>query len=484
MKRRHLPTLGVSVIALAGLIALTRTVIETCPEGESRNGLTCVDSNKISGRSEPSSSQGVIAPNIALDQNKFEGRFSIGDRILFTAEGNPDSEAGASAISSQDYTAAISSFENAVSSGRNNPEPQIYLNNAIARQKGKPYTLAAVVPVDNNSNAAQDILRGIADAQTAFNQSGGVDNRLLEIMIVNDGNKPEFAAAVAERLANDSNMLGVIGHNSSSASLKALPVYESAGLPMISPTSTSTELDGSVFFRTVPSDSETGRKLADYMEANSNIESVSIFYDSNSSYSKSLKQAFISNFDGDVAKEIDLAEGINFDSEIESVAADVSTVLLFPSTATVSRAIGIARANLKLPPDERVQLLGGDALYKSETLTDGGQAVEGMVLAVPWFANTDYAERAEDRWGGRVSWRTASSYDATIAFTQALSGQSGRDSVLSAVRETDVSSSMTSGDQLSFNEQGNRIEEPILVRTVQGGNGPANSKFGFEELSE
>lgn len=469
MKRQYWPTVGVSVVAAA---ALGWALIRDCPEGKIRSGLQCVSEQpKPPGPDDPGGELTEATPD----------RFSRGERILFTDEGNPDSEAGAAAMAAGDYQSAISSFSRAVASSRNEPEPQIYLNNAIARRQGNPYTIAVVVPVDGRSDVAREMLRGVADAQARFKEDSSRD-RLIEIVIANDGNDPNMAASVASKLAEDPSVLGVIGHNSSSATGPALPIYEQAGLAVISPTSTSTSLSSDTFFRTVPSDAGTGEKLAAHATSRLNADRVVAFYASGSSYSESLLQAFKDNFSGEVTAEVDLtAEDFDFDNEIDRISGGVDAILLFPNTKMVPRAIGIAKANRKLL-EGRFALLGGDALYQGNTLTEGGVAVEGMVLAVPWFADTAYADDAEGRWGGQISWRTASSYDAGQAFANALSGDASRGSVLSAMKEIGLSGAETSGNPLKF-EGGDRAGEPLLVKATRDGNKPQGSQFGFELLN-
>ncbi|MDB9535020.1 ABC transporter substrate-binding protein [Dolichospermum planctonicum CS-1226] len=69
--------------------------------------------------------------------------------------------------------------------------------------------------------------------------------------------------------------------------------------------------------------------------------------------------------------------------------------------------------------------MGRQTLYSNDTLIKGGKAVEGMILSVPWFRETSqakaFAEKSGKKWGGGISWRTATSFDATQAFIQALS---------------------------------------------------------------
>jgi branched-chain amino acid transport system substrate-binding protein len=412
-------------------------------------------------------------------------RFSSGERTLFTYRGNFARDRGIAAFASGDYAQAATFFEQATQSAPNDPESQIYYNNARARQAGNPIVIAAVVPIDDKATSAEEILRGIADAQTQVNDAGGANQRLLEVVLVNDGNDPDQAASVAQQLASDAKILGVIGHNSSDASAKALPIYEAAGLAMISPTSTSTVLSSKTFFRTVPSDQAAGEALAEYVATRLNIKQVAVSYDSNSNYSNSLQQAFTSKFQslgGQVMQPpIDLASpSLDVQGEIANVAGQVRGLLLFPSTKTTSVAIALARQNAQLPADQQLKLVGGDALYNPTTLTDGGDAVKGLVLTVPWYPQTEYAKTAERRWLGQVSWRTASSFDATKALSAALAQAGDRAAVVQALRSVNLPAAQTAGEPLQFSQTGDRTEDPILVEAISGSAAPQGAKFGFQ----
>ncbi|MBW4660768.1 MAG: ABC transporter substrate-binding protein [Drouetiella hepatica Uher 2000/2452] len=412
-------------------------------------------------------------------------RFSSGERTLFTYRGNFDRDRGIAAFAQGDYAQAITAFEKATRSSPNDPEPQLYANNARARQTGNPLTIAVVVPIDNQATSAEEILRGVADAQTQFNTAGGASQRLLEVMLVNDSNDPVQAAAVAQQLASDPNILGVIGHNSSDTTAKALPIYESAGLAMISPTSTSTVLSGKTFFRTVPSDQLAGETLADYVSNRLNIKQVAVFYDSASNYSNSIQQAFTGKFTqlgGQVPQPpIDLSSpSLDIKNSVTGAAGTVRAALLFPSTKTTSVAIAVARENAQLPAAQQMQLLGGDALYNPATLTDGGDAVKGLVLTVPWYPQNAYAQTAAQRWLGQVSWRTASSFDAAKALTAALATAIDRPAVLQALRSLNLPADQTAGEPLQFTPTGDRTEKPILVEAASGSAAPQGAKFGFQ----
>lgn len=84
---------------------------------------------------------------------------------------------------------------------------------------------------------------GVADAQTKFNQENGIEDRLLEIAIANDGNAPDIAARIAKQLEANAAVLGVIIHSSSNYTETALLIDKKAQLAVVSPSSTSISLD-------------------------------------------------------------------------------------------------------------------------------------------------------------------------------------------------------------------------------------------------
>lgn len=420
-------------------------------------------------------------------------RFSWGQQTLFSGIGNQLRDQGIEAFQQEDYSKAEQLLKRAVEGKRNDPEPLIFYNNAKAQDKGNPVTLAVVVPVDNKEKSAQEMLRGVAQAQDEINSKGGINGRFVEIVIANDGNDPKAATKVAQALSEDPTILGVIGHNSSNASEAGLSVYATAGLPMISPTSTSTALEGDVFFRTVPSDAAAAETLATYVNEDLDIAKAAIFYNPDSSFSSSLKDAFEKRFTdlgGEVSAEDMTDSDFNPGTQVSTsiLKDDIEAILLFPNTDYTSVAIEIARANAGLEED-RVPLFGGDSLYSIDTLTDGGESVDGLVVAIPWFAaapeSADFTADGEKRWNGTVNWRTAMSYDATQAFFAALSENTedaSRESVLANLKSITLGEDKTSGQAFQFTDDGERQSEPLLVEIRRGENNPPGSEFGYNLL--
>ncbi|MEG3967321.1 ABC transporter substrate-binding protein [Microcoleus sp. T2B6] len=419
---------------------------------------------------------------------------SGGERTLFKGIENSNRDKGIEAFKKHKYEEAYRFFKKARIADRKDPEVEIYFNNAKAlkeqksgnKEKKELVTLAVVVPLDSKDEIAQEILRGVAQAQYKFNDKK--QNRFLKILIAKDGNDPKKAEEVAKKLIKNQDIMGVIGHNTSTVTEAALPQYQTGELAIISPTTTSTsptltsaQPESRVFFRTVPNDTETAKKLAIYAKK---YTKVGICNNPNNTYSDSLTKAFTDSFEKDGRQVV--GEPIDLTYPALDASGVVATMLnnqanasvLLPDTETISVAIEIASAQEKLSQSgtKKLQLLGADALYNPK-IFDGGEAVEGLVLAVPWFRDQKnsktFAAEAKERWKGNVSWRTATSYDATQALIKALpvAQKPSRDAVLKNLKSINLTANETSGSPLSFVNGEREGQKPVLVKVFKGSNG-------------
>jgi len=408
---------------------------------------------------------------------------SRGDKTLFPNIPNRFRDQGIEAFKNGNYQEAAKLFKQAINANPYDPEVLIYYNNARASQNISSVSLAVVVPIDSktNNDNAQEILRGVAQAQNQFNDNQGSNGLLLKVVIVNDSNNPEEAKQVVQEIVKDDSILGVIGHNSSDVTKAVIPEYEKAGLAIISSTATSNLLKSSVFFRVVDSDEIAGKKLAQYSNS-LGFKKVVIFNNPNSAYSKSITKVFTNEFEkmgGKVLLTIDLSDE-KFDPREEVITGidefQAEAAILFPDTEHTNSTIEIAKANKELNNNSPLGLLGGHTLYSNDTLIKGGKAVEGMILSVPWFRETsqakDFADKSGKEWGGGISWRTATSFDATQAFIQALSKDNTQDNnranVLERLQKVKLNNKETSGYALQFTKERERQGQSVLVEVKNG----------------
>ncbi|MEN9230355.1 MAG: ABC transporter substrate-binding protein [Thermostichus sp. DG02_5_bins_236] len=415
------------------------------------------------------SSSGISSGSLTL---------SSGERSLF-ADSSPMTIAAAELLRQGNLTAAIPVLETTLQNNRNDPEARVFLNNARAQQQGNPLSVAVVVPISSNPDRAKETLRGVAQAQEDFARRGGLGGRLLRVVIADDGDNPEQAAAVAKALVEQPEVLGVVGHNASDATIAAAAVYQAAGLGMISSTSTSTQIStlGNAIFRTVPSDQIAGTQLARYALNTLRLQRAAIFYNPNSAYSSSLRNAFattLASEGGQITTEFDLsAADFNPQSSLRMAVSQGSELaFLAPTAAVATQALALAQENAL--HEGPLTLLGGDVLFSFNTLQQGGATVEGLVVAVPWHPdvprNREFAQAAAQLWGGQVNWRTALAYDATRVFLQAFSlGSTNRSAVLASLGNPSFLLSDGASGQVRFLPSGDRDAPNVLVR-VQPGN--------------
>ncbi len=411
---------------------------------------------------------------------------SAGDRLLFASTATPDKQAGVRAIAAGDFKTGVSKLEAALKADRNDPESLIYLNNARLGT-AEALKIAAVVPIGDNPSAAAEILRGIAQAQDEAIKAGVP----LKVVIADDGNDENRAKAIAQSLIEDINILAVVGHGSSKTSIAVAPIYTESQMVAIAPTSTSIELatvprraDGvNYFFRTIPSDQFTGTALARYMLNSMKKTTAAVFYNSKSSYSKSLQTAFSTTLileGGQVVKQVDLSAS-DATAQLAGIAVDV--LVLFPDSDTVNSALEIAKLN-----QNRLPIIGGDALYNTDLLKQGGAALSGAVISVPWhFADTknkNFVELSRDLWGIDVNWRTAMSYDAvqvlrlgrSIGKIAPNSGLAGRVMLAETLAGSDFKVSGATGE-IRFLSSGDRNSNVVLLQVVPDARSGAGYDF-------
>ena len=119
-------------------------------------------------------------------------------------------------------------------------------------------------------------------------------NKLIKLKIFDDQDKSELAAEIALDIAtNHSDVLAVIGHYNSNASLAAAPIYKKHGIPVITGTATADAItkDNDWYFRIIFNNSDQGALVANYIQKTLNFNHASVLFDEDS-YGSTLAAAF------------------------------------------------------------------------------------------------------------------------------------------------------------------------------------------------
>ncbi len=431
--------------------------------------------NRFQGKDNPTN-----LPELGQKSVSAQARFSQGEKLLIVEGASSDKQAAIQALGKGDFQQAVYLLEKSLQTNRNDPEALIYLNNARIGQ-AKSYTIAVSVPIGSNVNTALEVLRGVAQSQNQINQAGGFNGTPLKVLIADDADNPEIAAQIAQKLAADNSILGVVGHTSSDTSLAAAAIYQKAGLVMISPISTSVKLSnfGDYIFRSVPSDFVAARALAESsLQKNPNVKAV-VFFNSQSNYSQSLKSEFITALGlggGQVVSEFDLSSLTFTPSKSLQQAQQegANLIALLGDSGTLDKALQVVQIN-----GQKLPIVAGDDVYSPKTLDVGGKNALGMIVAVAWHLganpNSPFVKNSRQLWQGDVNWRTATAYDATQALIAGIKGESSREGVQQALRSSDFSVPGAT-NPVRFLPSGDRNQSVQLVVVKPG----SRSSFGVD----
>ncbi len=424
----------------------------------------------------------VAGPAIAQGTAGIESRISRGERLLIAGEANNDKRQAAAAIGAREFGQAVARLTASLQRSPDDPEARIYLNNARIGA-GRSFGIAVSVPIGTNLTIAQEILRGVAQAQQTINQGGGINGVPLRVTIANDDNDPEIVPQVAATFVRDSSILAVVGHNSSTASLAAAPVYQGGQLPMVSPTSDSLKLSnaGSFIFRTLPPIGDQGRALATYAVQRLQRGRVVVC----SAYDDTSAESFRQEFEKALTAEKGTVVPVRCDLSAQGFSPSgmatqakqqgAQTVLLAPSVKTIPLAVLVGAA----ARSQQLTVLGSSTMGTLRLNTQGKDA-EGTVISVPWHPrsapNSPFMRTANTLWNGNVTWRSANAHDAVVAIATALRTNPSRNGIQQAFARENFRAEGVTGP-VSFARSGDRRGANIaLVRVAAS----PNTETGYD----
>jgi branched-chain amino acid transport system substrate-binding protein len=229
----------------------------------------------------------------------------------------------------------------------------------------------------DNAAFGQDISQA---AKIAVADAGQFNGFSFELIAEDDGGTPEGGAAVANKLVADPTVVAIAGHIFSGATLAAMPIYEDANIPMMSPSATNPDLTkggSKVFNRAVFTDAAQGKFAAAYLFTNLNITQLAIVHDGQA-YGQGLAQVVSDEFTA-LGGEVVAFEAITpGESDYSAVLADIASkspqALYFGGYT----AEGVVIVNqMKQSGLEGVTFFGDDGTFGQDFLDRTGANGEG-----------------------------------------------------------------------------------------------------------
>jgi len=237
--------------------------------------------------------------------------------------------------------------------------------------------------VGASARNAAELLAAQVNAAGGVNVGGG--KLPLRLVIGDNANKAEQAAAVTQRLIAQDNVVAMIGPDASACAIPASEIAESLKCPMISPWSTNPKTtlsaaDGSpkdYVFRACFTDTFQAGVLAKFVRNNLNAQTAAVLYDVASEAPNGQAVLFRETFEKAggkiVAFETFTTGDRGFSAQLTKIKAANPDVIFLPMYYTDVPLVAQQARRLGIT----APLIGSDAWSSPEIIKLGGEELEG-----------------------------------------------------------------------------------------------------------
>jgi branched-chain amino acid transport system substrate-binding protein len=251
----------------------------------------------------------------------------------------------------------------------------------------------------------------------------------LKLFVEDNEDKAESAAAAAQKLVSQNNVLAIIGPNASGNAIPAARITEDAGVIMISPWSTNPKTtEGKKFaFRACFLDDFQGQVMAKFARETLKAKTAAVLYDVASEYNKGIAEFFKKFFEADGGRVVAFTsytkDDKDFSSQLTLIKAANPEVLFLPNyynevplQAQQARRLGLA-----------CPLIGSDSWGSQELLRLGGPDLEGSYFSTHYAPDIatpkaqKFIREYEAKYGKKPDDVAALTYDAGNLLLAAIS---------------------------------------------------------------
>jgi branched-chain amino acid transport system substrate-binding protein len=253
----------------------------------------------------------------------------------------------------------------------------------------------------------------------------------VQLLAEDDASDPKQATAVAQKLA-DARVSGVVGHENSGTTIPASKIYFDAGIPQISPASTSpkyTQQGFNTAFRVVANDIQLGRALGRYAVKGMGAKRVAVV-DDRTAYGQGLATEFVKGLQQQgasvVAREYTNDKATDFGAILTKIRATHPDMVFFGGMNAVAGPMLRQMKQLGI----NTRMMGGDGICSDEMFKlSGGTMADGQVVcaeaggveAAGRPALDSFRAAYKKRFGVDVQIIAPYSYDAVMAIAAAMS---------------------------------------------------------------
>jgi len=327
--------------------------------------------------------------------------------------------------------------------------------------------------------------QGAEIAIDELNAAGGILGRNIETVFDDNQSMSGPAANVASKLINQDQVDVLIGALTSTNSIAMAKIANEAGVPMVTPTSTKTDLtvteDGEVFkyvFRTCFTDDFQGEGIVNFaVKGPIQAEKAVVLYDAENDYSVGIYET-IKRVAPEMGLEI-VAENsylksseADFRSKLNMFKAHEFDVLIVPGfynqvgmIANQAREVGLDQP-----------LLGGDGFDSPELYKVAGNNIVGSYFTNHYSADDmdpavqSYIRKFKEQYGGKVPDAfSILAYDTVMMVADAIERAGGTDPEALCDALAATSGFKGAAGAITIDEKHNATKKLVVLEIAEGG---------------
>lgn len=284
-----------------------------------------------------------------------------------------------------------------------------------------------------NADFGKTTKNGIELAVEEINAAGGIDGKKIRIVAKDTRSKPEEAQTVAKQLVSQDKVVAAIGSVESGQSIKAAPVFQEAGIPMVTPSSTSPDVtkQGDHIFRVCYLDDFQGAACATFAFNDMKVRKAAVIYQLDDDYSKGLAQFFRDRFTslgGEIVEDVSFQGGSSeFKDQVSKIAGKNPDVVFAP---VYYSKIGLIARDFR-KQGVKVPLLGGDGWESPQLIQLAGETLEGSYFGYHYDPDDpdekvqNYLKAYKAKFDSEPNSLSALGYDAVYVIKQAIENGGG-----------------------------------------------------------
>ena len=317
-------------------------------------------------------------------------------------------------------------------------------------------------------------LNGAKLAVKQANQAGGINGKMIELVVYDDQASPKQAVPISNKLIEKDKVVAAISGSYSGATRAAAGVFQSAEIPYISAYAVHPEITkaGNYVFRTSFMGEVQGRAGAKLIGATLQRKRVVLITLKND-FGKSLAAGFkeaAGQFNLQIVNEYEYSiKDRQFGPIVAKVKADApeaiyATGYFFTAGPLVSqlRAAGIT-----------VPVIGQEGYDSEQFIKIAGKASEGTIITTSLDRDSNSSETRsfisefEAMAGHKVDMVAASGHTAMKVLVAAMkkAGTTSPSAIRNAIAQTNL---VASTGSISFNDLG-EVQKNVQVQVVRGG---------------